>query len=443
MALVDLIAQSGAKNFEKIRKGWLPTTQEKAARKIAQLNIKAKQQAVDYEPERQKMAREKGKLDIQVQKNLIKRHETDTENFTSKRDKDKRDLEIKNRGRLLREAAQLDSVDKQKELLSTNADSMFPEGSDPAKKEGFLNMMDLQGKDFTKQFRSVRQGNTFLQGLNDKLFGETETYFNPETGEVDQVSKDSPDYFDEVRDLKKRGLIVSKKMGIDLTGNVDKLTTAKGKTLIKSLDKQTEQKAHLSNSIAGYGEMIKFIASDNFKPSIVGDAVMIANDIVRQGKAIFGNASALNDDGSIDFNKIEKGSGVLAELRKMANVGGRYKSLLIEMAYMKAKADNRGKVSDADFQFAKQMLDNSADKSVMINTLKDNIYRLEGNYNRSSEVYNNSYNTKKFESINADKILGWGEFSSENMENTANAEFQKRKAVYDARLKAYNESMKQ
>jgi len=436
MALIDLIAQSGEKNFEKIRKGWLPTATEKAAEQMAQLTVKAKQQAVDYEPERQQLKRESSLANLEYKKALTEQHKLDTEKFKSDQDKTKRNLEIQSRGRILREAQKLDSIPDQKDFLFSQVNALFPKGSDPKKKDAYMSMLNLRDDQFKDQFKLARQGNKYLQGLNEKLFGKKETYYNAETKQIAQVSKDSPTYYEDSRKLTDKDFIESKKIGIELEGASGKLKNKKAISLNDRVDERVEIKAQITNAIAGYGRLIDFVASDNYKSGVVGDVVNIANDLVRQSKLIFGSDSALDANGEIDFNKIEKGSGVAGELRKIANKGRRYQAALIEMAFMKAKAMNRGKISDADYRFAKKILDNGMDKSITLNILRDGLYGLEGDFNRTSDIYNESYDTDAFGKISADKILGWNDFSPQNQQSQAATDYQQRKQALAARVAA-------
>jgi len=56
MALEDMIARSGGANFETMRKGWLPSPEEKASRRMAELQTERQQQLIDAEPQRRRLA---------------------------------------------------------------------------------------------------------------------------------------------------------------------------------------------------------------------------------------------------------------------------------------------------------------------------------------------------------------------------------------------------
>lgn len=73
MALNDLIATMGARNYETMRRGWLPTKDERQIRELRNLNIQSAQQKVDYEPERQRMKSRKSDGDYEYTTATTKR----------------------------------------------------------------------------------------------------------------------------------------------------------------------------------------------------------------------------------------------------------------------------------------------------------------------------------------------------------------------------------
>ncbi len=418
MALVDLIANSGAQNFERFRKGWLPTAEESQARRMADLNIQEKQQKVAYEPKRQRLKRESSEIDSNYKKSLMKQHEAEVQKFKTTAEKTKRDLMIKSAGRHYREAAKLDTVEKQKNYLFENQDEILPESVSQDKKEAFNKALSSDDKTFTNQFRSIRQGNKYLQDLNSKVFGQTVTYWNPNTNQVDQVAKDSPDYYAEVRRLKNDGYIASKKASLDLKGDIGKLGSKGTNKLDTKMRDRVDEEAAVTNTIKGYNEIINLVKKDTFRGGVVGDAIDGISDIYQQGKQLFGYGSILDKDGKIEWNQIKADKGVMAEIRKIAKTDARYAGALMEMAYMKAKSlDKGGRVTDADFRFARKMLAAGSDKGVIISLLNDNINRLESQFNTTSDIYNSSWGNGKtlFRSINTDKILGRGEFEAGNI----------------------------
>jgi len=414
MALVDLIAQSGAKNFETMRKGWLPTAQEKAAEDMARLQVQAKRQAVANEPERQRLENEASSTKVQYQKSLMEQHKLEAEKFKTLNEKTKKSLFSQEQGSIYREAIKLPSIQDQKNLLMENKDKVLPPNATNEQVNAFNDAMDLGDQEFTKRFRTLRQGNTYIQKLNKEMFGEVQPYYNARTGQIAEVSKDSPDYYQEVRDLKANGYVSSKKLGIDLKGD-SKL--GKGKRLEVLKEGRIEEEAATINTMKGYKGLIDFVSKDEFKGGVVGGTYSGISSIYQQGKQLFGYGSILKGDGSIDYDQVEMDTGVMADIRRIASSDARYAGALMEMAYMKAKSlDKGGRVTDADFKFAKKMLD-AGDKGIIIQLLKDNIYRLEDQFNTSSDIYNREYGKGKtlFNRINADKTLGFGEFDMSNV----------------------------
>jgi hypothetical protein len=232
MALIDLIAQSGAKNFETFRKGWLPTAQEKAASRMAELQVQAKQQAVDYEPDRQKLAREKGELDIQYKTSLKKKLDLDM----GQRETEQEQIELAANQKTMGlhfQAAKSGSVDKTKEYLNKNRKQILLAGS-PEEDEAFDSIMGLKGDKFNKAFKLLSEGNNYIQGLNEKRFGQSTSFQNYKTGELDNVMLNDFNYQRKTDDLLSRGFKITKKPGMELQGTPDQLGL-KDKTLNREL----------------------------------------------------------------------------------------------------------------------------------------------------------------------------------------------------------------
>ena len=77
MALKDLIATSGARNFETMRKGWLPTPEEQSSRRLKDLQIQGAEQTLAYAPTKRKLAKQKAESDINYQQSLMDKHDRD------------------------------------------------------------------------------------------------------------------------------------------------------------------------------------------------------------------------------------------------------------------------------------------------------------------------------------------------------------------------------
>ncbi len=104
MALVDLIASSGARNFETMRKGWLPTAQETNARKMAELGIQEKQQKVNYEPERLSNLRQKRKEESTAQEQATKLFDEKMKKYKTTEEADKKQTQLSYASRITRGA---------------------------------------------------------------------------------------------------------------------------------------------------------------------------------------------------------------------------------------------------------------------------------------------------------------------------------------------------
>lgn len=416
MALIDLIARSGGKNFETMRKGWFPTTQEKATSRMAELQAQAKQQEIDYEPERQKLAREKSKAELEYKKILSAKHKQETANMVTTAEKTKRALGIQKQGRYLKEAAKIGNINELRTFLTENQESILPSDATQEDIEAFQTSIDTDEPQLRKSLRKIRQGNSYLQGLNEKLFGETVTYYNANTGQIAEVSKDSPSYEQEKRDLVENNYVAFKKGSINLAGDAAKLKSSKAKSLEKIKEDRTENEIRTVNTLKGFKELIGFVSKDSFKPGLVGDVYSGINDIYQSGRSIFDLDSVLDANGKIKWNSIDADKGVMAEIRKISLTDTRYAGALIEMAYLKAKSlDKGGRVTDADFRFARRIISAGADKMQILQLLRDNVYRVSDYFNTSSDILNKKYGKgeEMFRRLNADKLMGWGEFDQD------------------------------
>ncbi len=233
MALIDLIAQSGAKNFETMRKGWLPTTQEKAANEMARLNVQAKQQAVDYEPERQQLARKKGKLDIKYKNSLIKKHKFDMGQLESEQQQKELAASQKTIGLHFQSAKKFKSIDETKAYLNKNRKQVLLAGS-PEEDDAFNSIMNLKGSDFNKAFNLAFEGNKYIQGLNEKRFGKSTSFQNFKTGELENVLLTDSNYQQKVDELLGRDFKITKQPSMELQGTPGQLGL-KDKTLNREL----------------------------------------------------------------------------------------------------------------------------------------------------------------------------------------------------------------
>jgi len=138
MALVDLIATSGARNFETMRKGWLPTAQETNARRMADLQIKEKQQKVDYEPERQRNLSQKRQEEITATDQATQLFDKKMKRYKSTEEIETKDRQLTFSSRVVRGAFNImgdgtkpDSVEQARDVFRQNLSGLL-EANDQA-----------------------------------------------------------------------------------------------------------------------------------------------------------------------------------------------------------------------------------------------------------------------------------------------------------------------
>jgi len=222
MALVDLIAGSGARNFEQIRKGWLPTVQEKAAEQMAQLQVQAKQQTVDYEPERQQMAREKGKLDINYKNSLMEKNKFDMGQLQSEQQRKELAANQKTMGLHFQTANKFKSIDETKKYLTKNREQILLAGS-PEEDDAFSSIMKLKGGEFKKSFNLAFQGNKYIQGLNEKRYGKSTSLQNFKTGKLANVMLTDGNYQQKIDELLGQDFTITQQPKMELQGTPGQL----------------------------------------------------------------------------------------------------------------------------------------------------------------------------------------------------------------------------
>ncbi len=165
MALVDLIANSGAKNFETMRKGWLPTAEETNARKMSELGNQRRQQQIDYEPERQSYLKQKRKADLTSQKQATELFDEKMKKYKTEEEFVKKDRKLKVMSNIVRGAyARLKETDDD----ITVAQDVF--------RQNYKALKDAGDDDQDKQLDKFLDPNTppeeaqkMLEGLNSVL----------------------------------------------------------------------------------------------------------------------------------------------------------------------------------------------------------------------------------------------------------------------------------
>ncbi len=93
----------------------------------------------------------------------------------------------------------------------------------------------------------------------------------------------------------------------------------------------------------------------------------------------------------------------------------------MEMAYLKAKSlDKGGRVTDADFRFARQMLAAGSDKATILQLLKDNIYRGIDNFNSNVGVSNREYK-EEYPTVDSDEFFQKQDNESQSVQDQIDA----------------------
>lgn len=133
-----------------------------------------------------------------------------------------------------------------------------------------------------------------------------------------------------------------------------------------------------------------FISSEEYVGGTTGDILSAGNSLVQQLKQLTGY-------GEIDVRKLGKsiddsGKGEYSRLRKAAMKGDQKAALVIELSYNIAKSfDRGGRVTDADFKFARRLIDGSADVDSSLQTIDDFRDRSIKNYNASDAIFSSKW----------------------------------------------------
>lgn len=222
MALEDLIANSGARNFETFRRGWLPTQGERQARSLRDLDIQKAKSEMAYEPTKRRLKEKSSEMNIRYQESLIKKHDRDSSRFKAEADKK---LYIENQetmGRHFQSANKLKTVEQQKTYLRRYKKELLAAGDDE-EDAAFEAVLHMNGDQFKESFGLAVQGNKYIQGLNEKRFGKTTTLQNFETGVVKTVKYNDIDYQMKVDGALSEGFNVIKTPGLEQTGTPESL----------------------------------------------------------------------------------------------------------------------------------------------------------------------------------------------------------------------------
>lgn len=144
-----------------------------------------------------------------------------------------------------------------------------------------------------------------------------------------------------------------------------------------------------------------FVRSEDFIGGTTGELVVAANSLVQQFKQFTGLGDI--DVTKLSDEQVENTMGEYSALRKAAINGNRRASLAIELAFNIAKSfDRGGKVTDADFKFARLLVDASADREATITLINDYMKRSQKNYSAAVKLFNDG-SDRKFDPYSDDK----------------------------------------
>jgi hypothetical protein len=131
----------------------------------------------------------------------------------------------------------------------------------------------------------------------------------------------------------------------------------------------------------GLSELKNFIKSPNYIGETTGDIISTGNSLVAQLRQVTGNEGKLTDE------DVANKEGEYSRLRKAAQNNDQIASLSIDLGYMIAKMnDPGGRVTDADFKFARNIIAGSADRESTIKKIDNYMARQIKNYDMSETL---------------------------------------------------------
>lgn len=171
-------------------------------------------------------------------------------------------------------------------------------------------------------------------------------------------------------------------------------------------------------------KIIANVSDPNFIGGAAGNVVSTINSVAAQIRQVAGVDNILSKDGSLKADAVDPKSPSLSRYRKGAIITNANEAAIIELASALAKSnDPGGRVTENDYQFAKQMFTAGSDKIAIIDLLKT---RREGSINQfnASEVlleerfpdYKQSrYSEEKLGSLYGKKVGKISEASTEDL----------------------------
>lgn len=173
MGLKELIATSGGRDYETIRKGWIPTTEEKQARRLKDLQIDEAQQRVNDFPNRQQQKKESHKSKINVNeavtdriKQQVKKYKMDAEYDTYTKNHAITAAFIRGAKNIY---DQTSDIGQARQLIKDNLDAVYEAGDDDADEiiDQFLSK-DTSGNDAIKLLNNLHAILPSVQAQLDK-----------------------------------------------------------------------------------------------------------------------------------------------------------------------------------------------------------------------------------------------------------------------------------
>jgi hypothetical protein len=181
MALVDLIANSGAQNYERMRKGWLPTAEETNARKMSELGIQQQQQNLEYEPERRARAEAAEQRKIKRAEQETALHDKTMSGLKTKEAVDEKQRKLDVTTRFVRGAysrfTETNNISDAKQIVRDNLDAILEAGDDNSDKQinRFLSE-DIPDKEAKQLLAGVNSTLPSVQKALDKQKGKLNSF---------------------------------------------------------------------------------------------------------------------------------------------------------------------------------------------------------------------------------------------------------------------------
>jgi hypothetical protein len=243
------------------------------------------------------------------------------------------------------------------------------------------------------------------------------TWVNYNGSDMNAVEKDGK-YYDEVTGKQLIG--AKPTVTRQATGSPEDwgLTDA-GKN--KVVQDRIEAEKSVYKQISVIDKIADNVAKPEFIGGKTGDAVSIVNSVAAQYRQLMGIDGLLGKDGKLDANKVDPNSPSLSRYRKGAIIKDSNEAALIELAYAAAKAnDPGGRITENDYQFAKQMFAAGADKVSILNLLKNRRSSTVSEFNAAEKILSERAQGYAPSSYSEDKykaLYGKGDINTKDATN--------------------------